>query len=218
MKISVLIPAFNEEKNIENVVKLVQKSSIVDEIIVIDNNSDDDTGLILKKLNVKTLFCQEKGKGYAMEYGLKHAKNEIIVFLDADIPNYQDDIIFKMTNPILNEDYDFVKSCFTRDGGRVTELVAKPLLELLFPDVNFAQPLSGVIAGKKDFFLSLDLEKDYGIDIGILLDAYIENAKIKEVDIGTLENISQDWKDLKIMAKQVARAILKRAKKSDMIQ
>ena len=218
MKISVLIPAFNEEKNIENVVKLVQKSSIVDEIIVIDNNSDDDTALILKKLNVKTLFCHTKGKGYAMEYGLKHAKNEIIVFLDADIPNYQDDIIFKMTNPILNEDYDFVKSCFTRDGGRVTELVAKPLLELLFPDVHFAQPLSGIIAGKKDFFLSLDLEKDYGIDIGILLDAYIENVKIKEVDIGTLENISQDWKDLKIMAKQVARAILKRAKKSDMIQ
>lgn len=136
-KISVLIPAFNEEKNIENVIKFVQSNHLVDEIIVIDNNSNDNTSLIAKQLNVKTLFCIDRGKGYAMGYGLKNAKNDIILFLDADIPDYQNDMIEKMINPIANDDYDFVKSDFTRDGGRVTELVAKPLLEILFPKFNF---------------------------------------------------------------------------------
>ena len=59
-KISILIPAFNEEKNIENVIKFVQSNHLVDEIIVIDNNSNDNTSLIAKQLNVKTLFCIDK--------------------------------------------------------------------------------------------------------------------------------------------------------------
>ena len=111
-----------------------------------------------------------------------------------------------------NENYDFVKSTFERAGGRVTELVAKPLLELLFPDnCNFSQPLSGIIAGKKEKFDKIELEKDYGVDIGILLDMIKMNAKIKEVNIGTIDNCSQSWKSLSKMSKQVMVAILKRA-------
>ena len=211
-KVSVLIPAFNEEKNIENVIKYVQGRDLVDEVIVIDNNSTDKTNEIAKRLNVKTIMCKTMGKGYAMTCGLKYAKNDVVVFLDADISNYADDMISKMVEPIINDNYDFVKSDFTREGGRVTELVAKPLLELLFPKLNFNQPLSGIIAGKKEFFKSLEFEKDYGIDVGILIDAYLSNVKMKEVYIGNIKNESQDWKDLKLMAKQVIYSILKRAK------
>lgn len=212
-KISVLIPAFNEEKNIGNVIRLAKDNYLVDEIIVIDNNSDDNTAEIAKELGVKSVFCASRGKGYAMEYGLKYAKNDIILFLDADISTYQNDMIEKMVNPIVNDNYDFVKSDFTREGGRVTELVAKPLLEILFPKLKFNQPLSGIIAGKKEFFMSLDFEKDYGIDIGILIDAYLKKVKMTEVYIGYIKNEPQDWKDLKVMAKQVANAILKKTKK-----
>lgn len=215
-KVSVLIPALNEEKSIAIVIECIKKINIVDEIIVIDNNSTDDTNKIATSLGVKTIFCESRGKGYAMESGIQHAKNDIVVFIDADICNYSPDFIDKLVEPIINRDCDFVKSNFTRDGGRVTELVAKPLLELFFPELKkYDQPLSGIIAGKKDFFKGLTFEKDYGIDIGILIDAHLSKAKIEEVHIGNIQNESQDWKDLKGMAKQVSKAILKRTNRFD---
>ena len=110
---------------------------------------------------------------------------------------YTEDVVELMVSPIINEGYDFVKSAFSREGGRVTELVAKPLLELLFADVAaYEQPLSGVIAGKTEFFNKITLEKDYGVDIGILLDMIKMNANIKEQFIGKIDNNSQSWKSL----------------------
>jgi len=210
-KISVLIPALNEEKNIAKVISCIKNINIVDEIIVIDNNSTDKTGMIAKSLGVKTILCEKRGKGYGMEFGIKHASNDIIVFVDGDICNYSEDFINKLVEPILNRNCEFVKSNFTRDGGRVTELVAKPLLQLLFPELSkYEQPLSGIIAGRKDFFESLDLEKDYGIDVGILIDAHLLKVNMEQVNIGYIENDYQDWRDLVAMSKQVAKAILKR--------
>ena len=210
-KVSVLIPALNEEKNIANVINCMKKVDIVDEIIVIDNNSTDKTSEIAKSLGVKTILCEKRGKGYAMEFGIIHALNECIVFLDGDICNYNEDIILKLVEPIIYRECDFVKSNFTREGGRVTELVAKPLLQLLFPELSiYEQPLSGIIAGKRSFFKSLILEKDYGIDIGILIDAYLSKAKMEQVYIGEIQNDYQDWKDLINMSRQVSRTILKR--------
>lgn len=108
---------------------------------------------------------------------------------------------------------DFTKSTFDREGGRVTELVAKPLLNLLFPDIgDFSQPLSGMMAGKKEFFENIKLETDYGVDIGILLDMICLGAMIEEVNIGEIKNQSQDWKNLSKMAEEVSSAMLKRAK------
>jgi len=140
-------------------------------------------------------------------------KNEIIVYLDADILTYPENIIALMTGPIISGEADFVKSCFDRQAGRVTELVAKPLLSFLFPDLTlFSQPLSGMIAGKKSFFDKIEFENDYGVDIGILIDMHAEGAKIKEVNIGYIENRMQTWEQLAKMSREVAKAILKRAK------
>lgn len=135
-KISVIIPAYNEEKSIANVIKTIRNSTIESEIIVVNNCSTDNTLKEAEKGGAdKVVHCNKKGKGYAMEEGLKHASNNIIIFIDGDLKIETNQILELMTNPILFENVDFVKSTFEREGGRVTELVTKPLLDLLFPNM-----------------------------------------------------------------------------------
>lgn len=212
-KISVIIPAFNEESNIEVVIKTAQKSEYVEEVIVVDNLSTDKTEEVSLKAGAKVVKCNMQGKGYAMEKGVAVSKYDIIVFLDADIPCYSEDVVHLLANPIIKHDVDFVKSTFDREGGRVTELVAKPMLKLLFPDLQYiSQPLSGMIAGKREIFEKIEFEKDYGVDIGILLDVANMKCKMEQIDIGKVENNSKDWKLLDKMATEVMRAMLKRKK------
>lgn len=210
--ISIIIPAHNEEETIAQVIDKIRESKIKSDIIVVDNCSDDKTSEIATSKGAKVIYCENPGKGYAMEAGINAAETDIILFVDGDLGIYADDVVELMVNPILKEGYDFVKSAFSREGGRVTELVAKPLLELLFEEVSgYEQPLSGIIAGKKEIFQKITLEKDYGVDIGILLDMIKMNAKIKEQHIGRIDNNSQSWQSLSKMSKEVARAIIKRA-------
>jgi glycosyltransferase involved in cell wall biosynthesis len=212
MKISVILPALNEEKNIAKVLKNIKDNNNVDEIIVVDNNSTDNTGNIAREMGAKVILCKKRGKGYAMEAGLEVAQGDIVAFVDADICNYKKGFINLLTDPIVNKKADFVKSTFEREGGRVTELVAKPLIDITFPKLSkFDQPLSGIIAGKKRLLKKITFEKDYGVDIGILIDMYLNKAKIKQVNIGHITNDSQDWKSLIGMSKQVSGAILRRA-------
>lgn len=135
-KISVIIPAYNEEKGIANVIKTIRNSSIESEIIVVNNCSTDKTVEEAEKGGAdKIVHSDKKGKGYAMEEGLKQASREIIIFIDGDLKIENNRIVEMMVNPILLENVDFVKSTFDREGGRVTELVTKPLLDLLFPNM-----------------------------------------------------------------------------------
>ncbi len=211
--VSVVIPAYNEEKNILKVIKLIKNKDIIDEIIIVDNLSTDRTAEIARQAGTIVVQCNKQGKGYAMEEGLKHVKNEVVIFLDADIGNYDKNVINNLAEPVINGEADFVKSMFEREGGRVTELVAKPMLEILFPDMyKFSQPLSGMIAGKKSLLQKIQFEKDYGVDIGILIDMINIGARVKEVHIGKLKNESKEWHSLEKMAKEVMSAILKRAK------
>ena len=211
-KVTVIIPARNEERTIQKVIRLVQKNSIVNQIIVVDNDSMDNTAKLAKNAGAQVVFCAEHGKGYAMEEGLKYAINDVVVYIDADISNYSKDLITKLAEPIIVKKADFVKSMFDRKGGRVTELVAKPMLGILFPDMHkFSQPLSGMIAGRKDLFAQIEFEKDYGVDIGILLDMINIGANVQEVHIGKIKNVSQQWQSLEKMSREVMTAILKRA-------
>ena len=136
-RISVIIPAHNEEKSIESVIKHLREEVSDCEIIVVDNCSTDDTAQKAKKGGAdKIVYCDNKGKGYAMEEGLKYANNDIILFIDGDLKIETKRILKIMTEPIIYSDVDFVKSTFEREGGRVTELVTKPLLDLLFPNMH----------------------------------------------------------------------------------
>jgi phosphoserine phosphatase SerB len=211
--VSVIIPTLNEEATIRQVTRLVKRSSLVSEIIVVDDKSIDRTVEEARKEGVKVMTSTKLGKGTSMREGLQVSKNEILVYLDADIVNYPEDIIERLAMPIVNGEADFVKSTFDRQAGRVTELVAKPLLSILLPELTrFSQPLSGMIAGRKSLLEKITFENDYGVDIGILIDAFLNGAKISEVSIGKLENRMQSLEQLGKMSREVSRAILKRVK------
>ena len=195
--ITVIIPALNEETTVGKVVALVKKSSLVTEVLVVDDKSMDNTVDEARKEGATVITSTRLGKGTSMKDGILVAKNELIVFLDADIITYPDNIIEELTLPLLNDQADFVKSYFTRQAGRVTELVAKPLLSILYPSFpNFQQPLSGMIAGRKSFFSKCEFEEGYGVDIGILIDMHNLKARIAEVSIGNIENRMQSLEQL----------------------
>ena len=147
-----------------------------------------------------------------MKDGIRQAYNDLIVFLDGDIDPYPEKTIRNLADPIIDGRADFVKGAFARNAGRVTELVAKPLLNILFPGLShFSQPLSGMIAGKKSFFNKIEFFNDYGVDIGILIDMHLMKAKVTEVNIGYIENKSKPWEALGKMSKEVSRAIVRKA-------
>ena len=211
--ITVIIPALNEEQTIRHVVRLANQSTHVSEVIVVDDKSMDNTVAEARKEGATVITSTKLGKGASMKDGVLVAKNEVIAFLDADITTYPNNVIELLTSAILNNEADFVKSYFTRQAGRVTELVAKPLLSILNPDFpNFQQPLSGMIAGKKNFFARCEFEEGYGVDIGILMDMHQLGARIAEVSIGNIENRMQALEQLGRMSREVARTIMKKSK------
>ena len=217
--ISVIIPALNEEKTIGKVVKFCLADPLVAEVIVVDDKSTDNTSQVAIKSGAKVILSDKRGKGISMKDGIMQAYNELVVFLDGDIDPYPEKTIRNLVNPILEGKADFVKGAFARNAGRVTELVAKPLLNILFPGLSyFSQPLSGMIAGKKSFFKKVDFFNDYGVDIGLLIDMYLMKARVTEVNIGYIENKSKPWEALGKMSKEVSRAIIRKAHGQDNIQ
>ncbi|HET9744900.1 MAG TPA: glycosyltransferase [Chitinophagaceae bacterium] len=210
--ISVIIPALNEEKTIGNIVKYCLAEPLVSEVIVVDDKSTDHTAGVAAKSGAKVIVSDVRGKGISMKDGIRQAYNELVVFLDGDIHPYPERTIRNLADPIINDSADFVKGAFARNAGRVTELVAKPLLSILFPGLShFSQPLSGMIAGKKSFFNKIEFINDYGADIGILIDMHLMKARVTEVNIGYIENKSKPWESLGKMSKEVSKVIIRKA-------
>lgn len=211
--ITVVIPALNEEKTVAHVVRLALQSPNVTEVIVVDDKSMDNTVEVAKNEGATVITSTKLGKGASMKDGVLYASNALIAFLDADITTYPENIIHLLTEPLLAGRADFSKSCFSRQAGRVTELVAKPLLSILYPGFpSFWQPLSGMIAGRKELFEQITFEDGYGVDIGILIDMHQLGARIEEVSIGYIENRMQPLEQLGKMSREVASVILKKSK------
>lgn len=147
-----------------------------------------------------------------MEDGLQAAKFDLVLYLDGDLRGLRRDLIQRMMQPLIDDKADFVKARFARSGGRVTVLTAKPLLRTYFPELaDFAQPLGGIIAVRRDLLRKLRFENDYGVDVGLLIDAAAARARLVEVDVGQIKHDSQSLDALGEMATQVARTILERA-------
>jgi len=209
----VIIPVLNEEQTIGAVVRLARNSPVVDEVVVVDDVSEDSTVALARAAGASVITSIKRGKGMSMYEGLLVAQNDAVVYLDGDIANYVPDVVGRMTAPLLDGSADFVKSTFGRDAGRVTQLLAKPLLSLLYPQaLHFTQPLSGIVAGRRDFLMKLSFENDYGVDVGLLLDALRLGGRVVEVDIGYISNRMKQWDQLGPMAREVAAAMLKRAR------
>ncbi len=212
MTVSVIIPAFNEEKTVGSVVKTVKKVDYVDEIIVVDDGSYDNTSRVAEEAGATVIqHVTNRGKGSAIKTGFKNSNGDIVVFLDADIENLTSDQISKIIQPIINGEADITKTKFKREAGRVTELTAKPLLNFFFPELKFDQPLSGQFAIKRSFLNHIKLEDDYGVDVGIILDADVRGLRIKEVDIGEIHHMLSSLHELNIVANEVVRTIVQRA-------
>ncbi|RLI30176.1 hypothetical protein DRO53_03030 [Candidatus Bathyarchaeota archaeon] len=215
MDVSVVFPVRNRASYVRRAVKTAYKARGVKEVIVIDGGSSDGTVQEAIKAKAKTIIQSKlvyPGKGVAMRDGSYLASGDIVVFLDVDIKNLTPDFVEKLAEPIMRGEADFVKGCFERAAGRVTELVAKPLLKMFYPELSeFRQPLSGEIAGVRKIFYEVEFEEGWGVDVGLLIDFYRLGKRIVEVDVGYKDHEMKPLKSLTDMAHQVADAILKRA-------
>ena len=213
-KVSVIIPAYNEEDTVARVVEVVNGVSFVDEIIVVNDGSSDNTESEALNAGARVINHEvNKGKGEALYTGYKEAECDIIAFIDADIYNLTSAKVKAMIKPILDGKTDITKTKFARESGRVTELTAKPLINFFFPEIQFEQPLSGQFAARKDVLKKINFEKDYGVDVGIVIDADVLGISITEVDIGAIEHDMSPLADLNLMANEVVRTIINRANK-----
>ena len=137
-----------------------------------------------------------------------HSTGEVLLFLDADLNSISPKKITAILQPIENDEADFVKASFNRTRGRVTELVVKPLFKVIFPFINFNQPLSGQFAIRKELMKEMEIDDKWGVDIQILLQSIKKGVRISEVDIGKLIHKKQPIQNLTVMSEQVIRAIL----------
>ena len=210
--VSIVIPAFNEEATVAQVVSAAKKVSYVDEVIVVDDGSTDRTVEEAEGAGATVIsHIMNEGKGSAIKTGFKYSHGDIVAFIDADVSNFTPTKIDKIIKPILEDRTDITKTKFARESGRVTELTAKPLLGFFFPELNYEQPLSGQFAGKRSALSKIKFEKDYGVDVGIVLDADVHGIKILEVDIGDISHDMSPLADLNKMANEVVRTIIDRA-------
>lgn len=210
--ISVVIPVLNESPTIGLVVEFVRRAPGVQEVIVVDDGSIDGTPDLARQAGARVVTSTLLGKGASLEDGSWEAQGDIILFLDGDLNGLCDDLVQRMTAPILEQQADFVKARFSRSAGRVTMLTARPLLTTFFPELNhIEQPLGGIFSCRRVLLRNLRFETDYGVDVGLLLDITLSGATVKQVDIGHLDHDNQSLEALGDMAKQVVRVILDRA-------
>lgn len=210
--ISVIVPVLNESQTVRSVVQFAFRHPQVTEVIVVDDGSIDGTPEIASQAGARVVTSTFLGKGASMEDGMWVAQNDILVYLDGDLAGLCEDLIEQMTASLVRNDADFVKAKFSRSAGRVTTLTARPLLRIFFPELaSYEQPLGGIIASRRSFLRRFGFEADYGVDIGLFVDAAMAGGRLKEVDIGHIEHDSQSLESLGDMASQVVRTLFERA-------
>lgn len=232
--VSVCIPAHNEAGTIQSTIQAIRslQPAIVTEVVVVDDSTDATARLasragatVYRQEALMPAYGRPKGKGDAMWRAVSVAKGDIICFFDADLEPFDPLWVARLLLPFLsaNERIAYVKSAFRRplaasggddEGGRVTALTAKPLLREMHPELDrFAQPLSGQIALTRQLARSLPFFTGYGVDIGLLIDAYgaVGLQGMAEVQLGVLHNRHQDVVTLGVMATQVVQAVFRRS-------
>jgi len=207
--ITCVIPAYNEEKTVAGVIEKIQKVPQIKEILLVDDGSTDSTALIAKQHGVHIVRHQRNlGKGAAMKTGAREAKYPLIVYVDADIENMTPSKIRKLIAPLLNDEADFVKGSYDYAMGRVSKLVAQPLLNTVYPFLKLKHPLSGEVALNRRKFHFDTIENGWGVDIQLVLQAAKHKLRIKEVYLGKKEHKHQDLDSLSKMSEQIIRTIL----------
>ena len=226
------IPARNEDATIGDLVRLLMvqhHAGVFREIVVLDHGSTDRTAEVARRAGARVLDADlvartwgpAQGKGDVLWRSLLVSEGDIVVWLDADLTTFPDDGVRRLVQPLIDDpQVVLVKGAFSRslhgragEGGRLTELAAKPALRLLAPELaGLRQPLSGQCAIRRSAAENVVFEIDYGVEIGLLLDVAYEHGAgaIREVDLGPLDHRHQSLAALSQQSEQVLRALLSR--------
>jgi len=238
LKISVGLPTLNEEATIRKVIRairsrLVERVPLVDELVVIDSRSEDRTREIAEEEGIRVFIHDEilpetgsyRGKGEALWKSLHVLGGDIVAWIDTDVTSAHPKFVYGIVGPLLmRPDLQFVKAFYQRPlrigdelqatgGGRVTELAARPILNLFFPELSgIVQPLSGEQAGRRTLLEQLPFFSGYGVETGLLVDT-LQHAglgAIGQVDMKQRIHRNQSLYDLSKMSFEVLQVAIKR--------
>lgn len=237
-RVSVVLPAHNEEATVGRVVTALHRAltgpgGLVDEIVVIDSFSTDRTSEVARAAGATVHHCRDvapevpavAGKGEALWRSLFVTRGDLVVFIDADLEDAGPHYVTGLLGPLLTDPgVDLVKGFYDRPlltdtgvvangGGRVTELVARPLLNQHWPELaGLVQPLAGEYAARRALLEDLPFPVTYGVEIAMLIDVVsrIGPDAIAQVDLGRRTHRHQSPAALGIMASQVLAAALHR--------
>ena len=238
LSISLALPALNEETTVGNVIQtikeaLVEAAPLLDEIVLIDSNSEDRTREIAQSLGVPVYIHQDilpdygsrRGKGEALWKSLYCTQGDIVIWLDTDIVNIHPRFAYGLIGPLLlRPDIQFVKGFYRRPlrvgdkvqaggGGRVTELTARPLLNLFYPELSgVIQPLSGEYGGTRAALEQFNFFSGYGVEIGLLIDMLDKFglSAIAQVDLKERIHHNQPLEALSKMSFAIIQAVIRK--------
>jgi glucosyl-3-phosphoglycerate synthase len=234
--ISVCIPARNEAATIAPILlrikrELMDAHQLVDQLIVMDHDSTDQTAEVARECGATVIdtnsvlgeFGPALGKGDVLWRSIAASSGDIVVWLDADLASFTPQYVTALVEPLLTDDsLALVRANYQRtlhgegdEGGRVTELTARPALKLMYPELaHIRQPLGGEYAIRRDVAMAMPFEIDYGVEIGLLIDvarAYGVDS-IAQVDLGVRTHRNRPLAELHEQAIQVLRSALSRKK------
>ncbi|PWV71922.1 glucosyl-3-phosphoglycerate synthase [Prauserella marina] len=234
-RVSVVLPALDEADTVAGVVGSVLPllGSLVDELVVVDSGSSDDTPAIAAAAGAKVVHREEvlpelpplPGKGEVLWRSLAATEGDIVVFLDSDLVDPDPQFVPALLGPLLcAEDVHLVKGFYRRPlrletaeqgtgGGRVTELLARPLLSALRPALgSLVQPLGGEYAATRSLLESVPFATGYGVEIGLLLDAESRYgmSALAQVNLGVRKHRNRSLLQLGVMARQILGTALSR--------
>jgi glucosyl-3-phosphoglycerate synthase len=234
--VSLVVPARNEAATVGDVIarvrqRLMETVRLLDEIVVIDSDSTDDTWAVAtdagadvhRSAEIRPDLGTYPGKGEAMWKSQFVTKGDVLVFMDADLLDWDTHFVPGLLGPVLTAPaVELVKGFYERplgdaayEGGRVTELVARPLISLLFADLaGVHQPLAGEWAVRRSLFESLAVPTGYAVELAALIDTAATRGvdAIAQVDLGRRAHRHQSLRDLGGMARQIMAMALGRAK------
>jgi glucosyl-3-phosphoglycerate synthase len=234
--VTVLVPARNEAATIASVVRdLVglKDDGVVDQVLVADHDSSDGTGQTAAALGAEVLRTSEvfpglgpvAGKGDNLWRGLTAATGDIVCFVDADSADFGPHFVRRLVGPLRSASgVAYVKGFYRRPwrdeygatatgGGRVTTLLARPLLRRFYPELAWLeQPLAGEMAARRSLFESLPFATGYGVEIGLLIDIYrrVGAAAITQVDLDSRQNRHRPLEELGPMSDAVLESVTAR--------
>lgn len=243
-KVSVVLPALNEEATVGAIVATIRRElmdalpvPLVDELVVIDSGSTDRTAGAAAAAGARVVHRDEilpripalPGKGEVLWRSLLVTGGDIVCFVDADLREFSADFVSGIVGPLLTEpDVQFVKAMYDRplgeaagQGGRVTELAARPLLNLHWPQLaGFVQPLGGEYAVRRSLLEQLPFPVGYGVELGLLVDALhtVGLDALAQVDVGSRKHRHQDGLALGRMAAAIYRTAQLRLSRGQLVR